>query len=120
MLDFFPGEIRHDLTGTQLRRQDPAPPALIDLLVPSHEPGQCIDLEGRQLRQLETIDQLPDAAGGVGREAPPFGKPDGEVRAGEILNYTLVIDNLGPSNAHAVDVWDLLQSNGIELIGGGN
>ncbi len=41
-----------------------------------------------------------------------FGKPDGQVRAGEVLTYTLVVDNLGPSWANGVSVKDLLQSSG--------
>jgi len=42
-----------------------------------------------------------------------FGKPDGQVRAGESLTYTILVDNLGPSFAHDVVVTDLIQSNGI-------
>jgi uncharacterized repeat protein (TIGR01451 family) len=41
-----------------------------------------------------------------------FGKPDGEVRAGEPLTYTVIVDNLGPGYAHTVVVTDLLQSSG--------
>jgi uncharacterized repeat protein (TIGR01451 family) len=41
-----------------------------------------------------------------------FGKPDGEVQAGEELTYTLFVDNLGPGLAHTVVVSDVLQSNG--------
>jgi uncharacterized repeat protein (TIGR01451 family) len=39
-----------------------------------------------------------------------FGKPDGAVRAGEILTYTVVVDNLGPSAATGVAVKDILQT----------
>ena len=31
-----------------------------------------------------------------------YGKPDGQVRAGEILTYTVIVDNLGPSWARDV------------------
>ena len=49
-----------------------------------------------------------------------FGKPDGEVRAGEILTYTIIVDNLGPSYAGIdgrdpvagnVAIKDILQSD---------
>ncbi len=41
-----------------------------------------------------------------------FGKPDGAVRAGEILTYTIIVDNLGPSWADNVAIKDILQSSG--------
>ncbi|MDR7551199.1 MAG: TRAP transporter substrate-binding protein DctP, partial [Armatimonadota bacterium] len=41
-----------------------------------------------------------------------FGKPDGQVRAGEILTYTVIVDNLGPSWATGVALKDVLQSSG--------
>ncbi len=41
-----------------------------------------------------------------------FGKPDGEVRAGEKLIYTVIVDNLGPGYAHDVELRDILASNG--------
>jgi len=41
-----------------------------------------------------------------------FGKPDDAVRAGEVLEYTVVVDNLGPGAAESVTVVDLLQSSG--------
>ena len=49
-----------------------------------------------------------------------FGKPDGQVRAGEILTYTIIVDNLGPSYAGIdgrdpvagnVAIKDILQSS---------
>jgi uncharacterized repeat protein (TIGR01451 family) len=47
-----------------------------------------------------------------------FGKPDNEVRAGEILTYTVIVDNLGPSYADGVAVKDVLQSSGtFDLLG---
>ncbi|MBC7238564.1 MAG: DUF11 domain-containing protein, partial [Chloroflexi bacterium] len=39
------------------------------------------------------------------------GKPDGEVRAGEPLYYTIYVDNLGPSDARDVVVTDNILSN---------
>jgi uncharacterized repeat protein (TIGR01451 family) len=42
-----------------------------------------------------------------------FGKPDGEVRAGEVLTYTTIVDNLGPSWAHNVVITDVIQAGGI-------
>ncbi|MCB0216898.1 MAG: DUF11 domain-containing protein, partial [Chloroflexi bacterium] len=42
-----------------------------------------------------------------------FGKNDGQVRAGEILTYTVVVDNLGPSYAEGVAIKDLLQTAGV-------
>ena len=41
-----------------------------------------------------------------------FGKPDGEVRAGENLTYTIVVDNLGPSFAPTVTITDEMRSDG--------
>ena len=47
-----------------------------------------------------------------------FGKPDEQVRAGEILTYTVIVDNLGPSYADRVALKDILQSDKqFELIG---
>ncbi len=46
-----------------------------------------------------------------------FGKPDGEVRADEVMTYTVVVDNLGPSAARGVALKDLIQSSGaFELL----
>ena len=42
-----------------------------------------------------------------------FGKPDGEVRAGENLTYTIIVDNLGPSFAPTVTITDEMRSDGI-------
>ncbi len=39
-----------------------------------------------------------------------FGKNDGQVRAGEVLTYTVIIDNLGPSWAEEVSLKDVLQA----------
>ncbi|MEO8083674.1 MAG: hypothetical protein ABI780_07630, partial [Ardenticatenales bacterium] len=41
-----------------------------------------------------------------------FGKPDGSVRAGGILTYTLLVDNLGPNTATGVALKDVLRSDG--------
>lgn len=41
-----------------------------------------------------------------------FGKPDDEVRAGETLAYTIIVDNLGPDAASGVSIKDLMQSDG--------
>ncbi|MBC7084640.1 MAG: DUF11 domain-containing protein, partial [Firmicutes bacterium] len=41
-----------------------------------------------------------------------FGKPDGEVRAGDLLTYTIIVDNLGPSDAWGPVVQDMLRSDG--------
>jgi len=41
-----------------------------------------------------------------------YGKPDGTVRAGEELTYTVIVDNLGPSYAHDVMLRDQFSSNG--------
>jgi uncharacterized repeat protein (TIGR01451 family) len=41
-----------------------------------------------------------------------YGKPDGEVRAGEELEYWVVVDNLGPGYAHDVVIYDLISSDG--------
>ena len=42
-----------------------------------------------------------------------FGKMDDQVRAGEVLTYTVIVDNLGPSYANRVVVKDVLQSSEI-------
>jgi len=39
-----------------------------------------------------------------------FGNNDGQVRAGQILTYTVIVDNLGPSFAETVSLKDVLQS----------
>jgi len=41
-----------------------------------------------------------------------FGKPDGQVYAGEELTYTVIVDNLGPGCAHDVVLKDVLKSSG--------
>jgi uncharacterized repeat protein (TIGR01451 family) len=41
-----------------------------------------------------------------------YGKPDGEVRAGDELEYWVVVDNLGPGYAHDVVIYDLISSDG--------
>jgi uncharacterized repeat protein (TIGR01451 family) len=41
-----------------------------------------------------------------------YGKPDGEVRAGQVLAYTVIVDNLGPGFAHDVVVSDEVVSSG--------
>jgi len=41
-----------------------------------------------------------------------FGKPDGEVRAGEELEYWVIVDNLGPGFAHDVVLYDIIASDG--------
>ena len=38
-----------------------------------------------------------------------FGKEDGVVRAGDVLTYTVIVDNLGPSYANNVALKDVLQ-----------
>ncbi|MBK8049050.1 MAG: DUF11 domain-containing protein [Anaerolineales bacterium] len=40
-----------------------------------------------------------------------FGKPDGAVRAGEMLTYTVLVDNLGPSAAEGANVKDLFAAS---------
>ncbi|MDX1687631.1 MAG: CARDB domain-containing protein [Candidatus Promineifilaceae bacterium] len=75
--------------------------------------------------EVEVSSATPDpdtgnntAAAGVSVEAIAdlrvlkFGKPDGQVRAGESLTYTVLVDNFGPSFAHDVVLTDLLQSDG--------
>jgi uncharacterized repeat protein (TIGR01451 family) len=47
-----------------------------------------------------------------------FGKPEGEVRAGDELTYTVIVDNLGTGYAHGVTLDDLMESDGtFELLG---
>jgi uncharacterized repeat protein (TIGR01451 family)/CSLREA domain-containing protein len=41
-----------------------------------------------------------------------FGKPEGEVRAGDELTYTVIVDNLGTGYAHSVTLDDVLESDG--------
>jgi len=41
-----------------------------------------------------------------------YGKPDGEVRAGEELEYWVTVDNLGPGYAHNVVLYDQISSDG--------
>ncbi|HJX38748.1 MAG TPA: hypothetical protein VJ714_09110, partial [Anaerolineae bacterium] len=41
-----------------------------------------------------------------------FGKPDGLVRAGDELTYTIIVDNLGTGYAHNVTLDDVLESDG--------
>lgn len=41
-----------------------------------------------------------------------FGKPDGDVQAGDELTYTVIVDNLGPDPATGVAIKDLMQTNG--------
>ncbi len=46
-----------------------------------------------------------------------YGRPGGQVHAGERITYTLVVDNLGPGNAHDVLLEDTLASEGsFELL----
>jgi len=46
-----------------------------------------------------------------------FGKPEGEVRAGDELTYTILVDNLGTGVAHEVSLVDTMVSNGaFELV----
>ena len=46
-----------------------------------------------------------------------FGKNDGAVRAAEILTYTVIVDNLGPSWADNAAIKDVLQTSGkFELL----
>ncbi|MSP11331.1 MAG: DUF11 domain-containing protein [Chloroflexi bacterium] len=42
-----------------------------------------------------------------------FGKPDGDVRAGTNLTYTIIVDNLGTGFAHNVVLTELLQSSNV-------
>jgi uncharacterized repeat protein (TIGR01451 family) len=42
-----------------------------------------------------------------------FGKNDGQVRAGEVLTYTIIVDNLGPSFAEGVALKDIFQTAGV-------
>ncbi len=42
-----------------------------------------------------------------------FGKPDAQVRADELLTYTIIVDNLGPSWAHGTTVTDEIVSSGL-------
>jgi uncharacterized repeat protein (TIGR01451 family) len=41
-----------------------------------------------------------------------FCKPDTRVLAGELINYTIIVDNLGPSNARNVTIKDTILSSG--------
>jgi uncharacterized repeat protein (TIGR01451 family)/CSLREA domain-containing protein len=41
-----------------------------------------------------------------------FGKPDGLVRAGDKLTYTIIVDNLGTGYAHNVTLDDVMKSDG--------
>ncbi|HEM61158.1 MAG TPA: DUF11 domain-containing protein, partial [Chloroflexi bacterium] len=41
-----------------------------------------------------------------------FGKPEGEVRAGDKLTYTVIVDNLGTGYAHNVTLDDFMTSDG--------
>lgn len=41
-----------------------------------------------------------------------FGKMDDRVRAGEVLTYTVIVDNLGPSWASKAAVKDIIQTGG--------
>jgi uncharacterized repeat protein (TIGR01451 family) len=41
-----------------------------------------------------------------------YGKPDGEIRAGDELEYWVIVDNLGPGYAHDVVLYDLISSDG--------
>jgi len=43
-----------------------------------------------------------------------FGKPDGVVRAGEELEYTVIVDNLGTGYAHDVVLYDEITASGWE------
>jgi uncharacterized repeat protein (TIGR01451 family) len=48
-----------------------------------------------------------------------FCKPDTRVLAGELINYTIIVDNLGPSNARNVTIKDTIISSGtFTLISG--
>jgi len=58
---------------------------------------------------VATLDVFIDCA--VDLRILKFGKPDGAVRAGDLLTYTLIVDNLGPSWAHSVVITDELTSN---------
>jgi uncharacterized repeat protein (TIGR01451 family)/CSLREA domain-containing protein len=41
-----------------------------------------------------------------------FGKPEGEVRAGDELTYTVIVENLGTGYAHGVTLDDVMESDG--------
>ena len=45
-----------------------------------------------------------------------FGKPDGEIWAGKVITYTIVVNNLGPGVAHTVAVNDLIASDGSYIL----
>jgi uncharacterized repeat protein (TIGR01451 family) len=69
----------------------------------------------------ETADPNPDnnwdteanlVLGKADLKVTKYGKPDGEVRAGEELEYWVVVDNLGPGFAHDVVLYDLISSDG--------
>jgi len=69
----------------------------------------------------ETYDPNPDndwdteanlVLGKADLKVTKFGKPDGQVRAGDELEYWVVVDNLGPGYAHEVVLRDLISSDG--------
>ena len=62
--------------------------------------------------QIETIYQDTTVIESADLLITKIGKPDDEVLAGEVLTYTIVVDNLGPSYARGVAVKDILQSSG--------
>ncbi len=124
--------------GTKNDPSDPATCALgnmatgasetIDITVLVDEtvlPGTMLDNDVRAW-QFGTEDDPPDnenhafvqvILGPADMRITKFGKPDGEVRAGEFLTYTVIIDNLGPSVAPDVVVTDTLVSSGdFELV----
>ncbi|MBK8538428.1 MAG: DUF11 domain-containing protein [Ardenticatenia bacterium] len=41
-----------------------------------------------------------------------FGRREGQVKAGDVLTYTLIVDNLGPGSAVSPAIKDVLQSSG--------
>ncbi len=54
-----------------------------------------------------------DVVGHADLKVFKFGKPDGQVQAGDLLTYTIVVDNLGPGDAPEVTLQELMRSEGI-------
>jgi uncharacterized repeat protein (TIGR01451 family) len=72
--------------------------------------GTTSEGDPNPVNDTDSVDNL--ALGLADLRILKFGKPDGEVMAGEVLTYTIVVDNLGPGFAHDVELMDMLRSDG--------
>jgi len=59
-----------------------------------------------------TATATSDVVGRADLKVLKFGKPEGEVMAGEMMTYTIIVDNLGPGDAPEATIEEVMRSNG--------